>query len=50
MFEPARFNARIEQYRAASGRVIDADPVQVVAATARRLTLTDGEKSGVCGT
>lgn len=47
MFEPARFNARIEQYRAASERVIEADPVQVVEATARRLTLTEGEKSGV---
>src|SRR4029077_10358399 len=47
MFDPARFNARIDQYRAASERVIAADPVQVVEATARRLTLTDGEKSSV---
>jgi hypothetical protein len=47
MFDPARFNTRLGQYRAASERRIEADPVKVVEATARRLTLTDGEKSSV---
>jgi hypothetical protein len=31
----------------ASGRRIEADPVRVVEATARRLTLTEGEKASV---
>jgi hypothetical protein len=47
MFDPARFNARLDQYREASKRPIEADPVKVVEATARRLTLTDGEKTSV---
>jgi hypothetical protein len=47
MFDPARFHARLDQYRAAGGRRIEADPVRVVEATARRLTLTEGEKSSV---
>jgi hypothetical protein len=47
MFDPTRFNARIEQYREASERHIEADPVAVVEATAKRLTLTEGEKSSV---
>jgi hypothetical protein len=46
-FDPARFQARLDQYRAAGGRRLEADPVQVVEATARRLTLTEGEKSSV---
>jgi hypothetical protein len=47
MFDPARFNARIDQYREASERRIEADPVAVVEATAKRLTLTEGEKTSV---
>lgn len=47
MFEPARFAARLDQYRAAGERRIEADPVKVVEATARRLALTDGEKGSV---
>jgi hypothetical protein len=47
VFDPARFQARLDQYRAAGERRIEADPVRVVEATARRLTLTEGEKSSV---
>jgi hypothetical protein len=47
LFDPARFTARLDQYRAAGERRIEADPVRVVEATARRLTLTEGEKSAV---
>jgi hypothetical protein len=44
-FDPAHFNARLDQYRKASERRIETDPMRVVKATARRLTLTEGEKS-----
>jgi hypothetical protein len=47
MFDPARFAARLDQYRDASARRIEADPVRVVDATAKRLALTDGEKTSV---
>jgi hypothetical protein len=47
MFDPNRFNRRIEKYKAAADRHIDADPVKVVEATAKRLTLTEGETSSV---
>jgi hypothetical protein len=47
VLDPARFNARLDQYREASERVITADPVRVVEATARRVVLAQGEKSSV---
>lgn len=47
MFEPARFNIRLDQYRELTERKIDADPVKVVEATAKRFSLTDGERSSV---
>lgn len=47
MFNPDRFNRRLDQYREAAGLVIEADPVKVVEATARRLELTEGERSSV---
>src|SRR5207248_9536063 len=47
IFDPARFTARIDQYREASERRIEADPLKMVEATARRLVPTEGEKSSV---
>ncbi len=47
MFDPVRFNVRLDQYREAAQKTIAADPVQVVEATAKRLTLTEGERSSV---
>jgi hypothetical protein len=47
MFDPARFSTRLDQYREASECRIEADPVKVVESTARRLTLTEGEKFSV---
>jgi hypothetical protein len=47
MFDEQRFNARIEQYREASERRIEADPVQVVEKTADRLALAETERSSV---
>jgi hypothetical protein len=49
MFTPARFRARLDHYRAACERRIEADPVRVVEAMVRRLALTEGEKSSVLG-
>jgi hypothetical protein len=47
MFDTSKFNGRIDQYREVSQRVIDADPVQVVEVTARRIGLNEGERSSV---
>jgi hypothetical protein len=47
MFDPVRFAARLDQYRDASARRIEVDPIRVVDATAKRLALTDGEKTSV---
>jgi hypothetical protein len=47
MFDPARFSARIEQYRQASEKLIEADPVKVVEVTAKRFGLNDGERGSV---
>lgn len=47
MFDPIRFNVRLDQYREASERIIATDPVQVVEATAKRLNLTDTERGSV---
>lgn len=47
MFDTGRFERRIEQYRELSERKITADPITVVEATARKLDLTQPEKSSV---
>lgn len=47
MFEPDRFNRRLDVYREAAERKIEADPVKVVEATAKRLSLTEAERGGV---
>jgi hypothetical protein len=47
MFDPARFDARLDQYRDLAAQPIEADPIRVVEATAKRLELTDGERSSV---
>ncbi len=47
MFDQGRFEKRIDQYREASAKMIEADPVQVVEVTAKKFGLTDGERSGV---
>jgi hypothetical protein len=47
MFDSARFERRIQQYRDAGERVIDADPVAVVEVTAKRFGLNETERSSV---
>ncbi len=47
MFDPERFNQRIDQYREASDRLIEADPIKVVEVTARRFNLNEGEQSSI---
>lgn len=47
MFDQRRFDARIEQYREAAERVIEANPVGVVETTARKYCLDGGERTGV---
>jgi hypothetical protein len=47
MFTPARFEARLDKYRAAAEVRIEGDPVKVIEATAKRLSLTEAEKGGV---
>lgn len=47
MFDPIRFMARIEQYKAAEERKIEADPVKVVELTAKRFGLNEGERTNV---
>jgi hypothetical protein len=47
MFDSARFEKRLEQYREVSERKMEADPIRVVEATAKRLDLQEGEKTNV---
>lgn len=47
MFDQARFNKRIEQYKTVSERSIDADPVQVVEVVAKKYGFNDGERSSI---
>ncbi len=47
MFDATRFNARIQQYREADDRLIEADPVKVVEVTAKRFGLNDGERGSI---
>jgi hypothetical protein len=47
MFDEKRFNTRIEQYREASERRIEADPVEVVEKIADRLALAETERSSI---
>ena len=47
MFNQERFDKRLNKYREASELMIEADPVKVVEATAKRLTLNKEEESGV---
>jgi hypothetical protein len=47
MFDANRFNARLDQYREAGKRTIDADPVEVVEVTSKRLGLTEDERTSV---
>jgi hypothetical protein len=45
--DPAQFAAIVEQMAEAAGQKIEGDVVQVVEVTAKRLALSEGEKSGV---
>lgn len=47
MFNQERFDLRLNKYREASARKIEADPVKVVEVAAKRFMLTDGERSNV---
>jgi hypothetical protein len=49
MFDAARFEKRLDQYREAGARMISekADPVRVVEVTAKRFGFNDGEKSSI---
>lgn len=47
MFNSERFNRRLDQYREAGARTIDADPVAVVEVAAKRFELTEGERSSM---
>lgn len=47
MFDQVRFNARIEKYKEAQDRKIEADPIKVVEVTAKRFGLNEGEKGSV---
>jgi hypothetical protein len=47
MFDQKRFSERIQQYRDASERAIGAPIEQVIEVTAKRFSLTDGERSSV---
>jgi hypothetical protein len=47
MFDAGRFDTRLMQYRDAQAVVIEADPVRVVEATARRFQLNDTERTSV---
>jgi hypothetical protein len=47
MFNAERFNKRLDQYREAGARTIDADPVAVVEVAAKRLDLNEAERTSV---
>jgi hypothetical protein len=47
MFNAERFNKRLNQYREAETRTIDADPVAVVEVAAKRFDLNDAERTSV---
>lgn len=47
MFDQGRFNKRIDQYRDASKRMIEAPADEVLEVTAKKLLLTDEEQSSV---
>lgn len=47
MLDEAIFNRIVDRWREATEQKIEADPVVVVERTAKLLTLTDGERSGV---
>lgn len=47
MFDPERFMARIQEYKAADERLIEADPIKVVEVTAKRFGLNEGERGSV---
>lgn len=47
MFDPERFMARIQEYKDADERLIEADPIKVVEVTAKRFGLNEGERGSV---
>lgn len=47
MFNPERFEVRLQQYREASEKAITADPVKVIEVTAKRFGLNEGERSSI---
>jgi hypothetical protein len=47
MFNAARFEKRLEQYREAGTKLIQAEPEQVAEITAKRFGLNDGERSSI---
>jgi hypothetical protein len=47
MFDPQRFNVRIEQYREASERIIKDDPVEVIERIAERFSLAQAEQTSI---
>jgi hypothetical protein len=47
MFNAERFNQRLDQYREAGARTIDADPVAVVEVAAKKFDLSETERASV---
>ncbi len=47
MFDPKRFEARLFQYQEAAGKKVEGDPAKAVEVLAKRIDLTDGERSSV---
>lgn len=47
MFDALRFEKRIQQYKDASERKIEADPIKVVEVTAKRYGFNDSERSSI---
>lgn len=47
MFDPERFVARIQEYKDADERLIEADPIKVVEVTAKKFGLNEGERGSV---
>lgn len=47
MFDPERFNLRLNQYREASAQIITIDPVKAIETVTRRYSFTDGERGSI---
>lgn len=47
MFDHSRFNKRLNKYRAAADRIIEASPADVVEVIGKRYSFTEGEQSNI---